>query len=131
MAEQVGMSMLSRALHAAEIWLAVAYVAGMMTAAIFRPERIAYPARFRISYFMFALYILIPAIGDWLVTMMALVDGGGNVFSMNQPGGLFGTGGGTGAGIIFSMSAVGAKVCLALCIICALSSFRIGGDQRD
>ena len=128
MSDQLGFTLLSRALYDAGIWLAVAFLAGLMAAAIFRPERIGYPGRFRIAYFLFALYILIPAVGDWLFAMMGLVEGGNAFTSYPRPSG-FGNGS-TGATILLSMAGIGAKVCLALGIICAMASFCIGERQE-
>jgi hypothetical protein len=42
-----------------DIWLAVAYVAGMFLVVTFRPQQIGSLIAFRASYFLFAAYLLV------------------------------------------------------------------------
>lgn len=46
---------------APEIWVAVANLAGMFLVLAFRPQQIADPWSFRLSYILFALYFILPS----------------------------------------------------------------------
>jgi hypothetical protein len=52
---------LSNMFMTTEIWVAVAYLAGMFLVLAFRPQQIAYPLSFRASYILFALYFIVPS----------------------------------------------------------------------
>ena len=46
---------------AAEIWLAVAYLSAMFVVLAFRPQQIGNPVLFRMSYILFAFYLIVPS----------------------------------------------------------------------
>lgn len=52
-----------------EVWLAVVFLAGLLCAALWRPERVGRPALFRLAYVLFALYFVLPALADVIVRM--------------------------------------------------------------
>jgi uncharacterized membrane protein len=53
-----------------EVWLAVAYLVSMFVVLIFRPQRISDRDLFRRSYILFALYLILPAIADGIVSLI-------------------------------------------------------------
>jgi hypothetical protein len=52
-----------------EGWLAVAYLVSMFVVVIFRPQRVSDRDLFRWSYIVFALYLIVPAIADGIVSL--------------------------------------------------------------
>ncbi len=117
MDERFGMSLLSRAFGAVEIWLAVAYLVGMFVAATFRPGNITQGSTFRGSYFTFACYLTIPAI----INAIAILT------SLDRHPGL---GQGQLALVAMQLSEVLGRILLAASIVLALASLR-GPDARS
>jgi hypothetical protein len=116
--DRFGFSLLNRVLATGEIWLAVAYLACMITVIAFRPQQIASAALFRMSYILFALYLIVPSLVDAIILMS--LDKAGS--SRSQPW--------METTIISSMFSVFGKMLFAMSVICALSCFRIGGSAR-
>ncbi len=52
-----------------ELWLGVAYVVCMFAVITFRPQRIGDRNLFRLSYLLFGLYLVLPAIADGIVSL--------------------------------------------------------------
>jgi hypothetical protein len=52
--------------------LAVVYLAGMLLALIFRPERITRKLQFRLSLACFALFLLVPCVDDLEMLILAM-----------------------------------------------------------
>jgi hypothetical protein len=63
---------LSNMFTTAETWVAVAYVAGMFLVLAFRPHQVGEPYAFRLSYILFASYLIVPSCINgslWLTTL--------------------------------------------------------------
>ncbi len=110
MDDRFGLSLLTRAFGAVEIWLAVAYLVGMFVAATFRPGNIAQAAVFRASYIVFACYLTIPAV------IIAIVQ----LATMERRG----PGPGQTAITIWQLSEVAGRILLAISIVLGLASLR-------
>src|SRR3990172_2976093 len=52
-----------------EVWLTAAYVVCMFMVLVFRPQQIAKPSLFRGSYWLFALYLVVPAVADGVLRL--------------------------------------------------------------
>lgn len=101
----------SNLFNSAETWIAVAYVAGMFMVLAFRPQQIAMPYTFRLSYIFFALYFIIPSVITGMVSL-ASMDGGMR------------GGGGTYTMVVFQLAGIAGKILLALSIVFALGSLK-------
>ena len=123
MAEEMMMrsGLFSNLFNSAETWIAVAYVLGMFTVLAFRPQQIARPYTFRLSYIFFALYFIIPSAINGIMTL-SMMDSG------------FNRGGGGNFSLIgFQLSGLLGKLVIGLSIVLALSSMKrhVGtGDQE-
>jgi hypothetical protein len=95
----------------AETWVAVAYVVSMFTVLTFRPQQIAEPAAMRLSYLLFALYLIVPGSIGALISLPYVTEG----FRGNQSG---------TALIVYQLSGVLGKIFLALSVVFALGSLR-------
>jgi hypothetical protein len=92
-----------------EVWIGVAYLAGMFLVLAFRPQQITEPASFRLSYILFALYFIVPSSVNGLL-FLTMLDGGS------------GRNGGQMTMIAFQFSGILGKVLLGLSIVFALGS---------
>lgn len=104
----------SNLFNSVETWIAVAYVAGMFMVLAFRPQQIAMPYTFRLSYIFFALYFIVPALVNAIIIMASLDN---NSYSR-------GGGGGTYTMILMQLSSIAGRILLALSIVFALGSLR-------
>jgi hypothetical protein len=112
-------SNLSNLLTSAENWIAVAYVAGMFLVLAFRPQQVGETFSFRMSYRLFATYLILPSVVSvslWLSTLDT------------QPVHTRTVGGNTGTWTVavFQLSSLTARVLLALGISFALRSMTRG-----
>jgi hypothetical protein len=99
-------------LGATEIWLGVAYLVCMFAVLAFRPEQIENVVLFRLSYILFALFLILPSAVNALA-------------SLSMMGGMgVGRQGGEGAIGIIQLSGVFGKILLGGSIICGLSAMR-------
>lgn len=103
-----------------EIWLAVAYVAAMITAVAFRSHQIGYPAMFRMSYILFAFYLIVPSLFDGIVALLTLDNA--RYFRDNQ---------GIGMSILSPTFNFFGKLLFAGSVVCALACFRVGERPRS
>jgi len=103
-----------RLFSAAETWIAVAYVAGMFMVLAFRSQQIQNPASFRISYILFAVYLIVPGCVNGLTTLLSLAE-------MQEREWLM---------ILYQMGTVIGQLLLALAIVFALSSMQFGSSQH-
>jgi hypothetical protein len=93
---------------ATEVWIAVAYLAGMFLVLAFRPQQIVAPWSFRLSCTLFALCFIVPGIMN-AILLLTLLDGA--------------TRGGNQAGmVLFQLSSPIGKVFLGLSIAFALGA---------
>ena len=98
--------------NSAETWVAVAYVLGMFAVLAFRPQQIARPYTFRLSYIFFALYFIVPSAINGIL-YLSMMDGG------------FNRGGGGGWIYIgMQLTTIMGRVLLGLSIVLALSSMK-------
>jgi hypothetical protein len=97
-------------LGATEIWLGVAYLVCMFAVLAFRPEQIENVVLFRLSYILFALFLILPSAVNALA-------------SLTMMGGM-GRQGGEAAVGVFQLSGVFGKILLGGSIICGLSAMR-------
>jgi hypothetical protein len=67
-----------------EIWLAVAYVVSMFVVLAFRQHQIADLNAFRLSYKMFALYLVLPAIAEGILRLINAGSRQGTMPSMSM-----------------------------------------------
>lgn len=108
-------------LNAAETWVAVAYVLGMFAILAFRPQQIARPYTFRLSYILFALYFIVPSAINGIL-YLSMIDGG------------FNRGGGGGWVVVgMQLTTILGRIFLGLSVVLALSSLKrhVGiGDQE-
>jgi hypothetical protein len=105
---------------AAETWLAVAYVLCMFAMVMFRPEHIRNASAFRISYIVFALYLIVPiAINSALVFSTALDP------VQPRPGVGPSPGSRVVTTIVIQSSVVVGRLLLALSIVIGLSSLSL------
>jgi hypothetical protein len=107
-------SLLSNFFAGAEGWIAVAYLAGMFLVAGWRPQQIAEPFMFRLSYILFALFIVVPSCINGIVWLTMLGGGG----SMGRPGDQ------AMATAVLQLSSVVGKILLGVAIVCGLDSLR-------
>lgn len=108
-------------LNSAETWVAVAYVLGMFAVLAFRPQQIARPYTFRLSYILFALYFIVPSAINGIL-YLSMMDGG------------FNRGGGGGWIYIgMQLTSIVGRVLLGLSIVLALSSMKrhIGTGEQE
>lgn len=91
---------------AAEIWVAVAYLAGTFLVLALRPQQIADPSSFRRSYILFALYFIVPGSINALIWLTMIDSRGRGEIQM----------------VIFQLSGIIGKVLLGLSIIFAFGS---------
>ncbi len=118
MEDRFGFSLWSRTLGATEVWLAVAYLVCIFGVLVFRPQQIANTYLFRMSYILFAAYLIIPSVVESALTA---ITADALLFApRNTPGGLLS---------VLSVSAMLAKVLFALSIVFALGSLQ--GKRRD
>jgi hypothetical protein len=99
---------LTSLLTSAETWIAVTYLAGMFLVLAFRPQQIAAPSSFRLSYILFALYFIVPSslmAIVWL-TLLGSANGGGGQIHL----------------VMFQMFGIVGKVLLGLSIFFAFGS---------
>jgi hypothetical protein len=94
---------------ATEIWLAVAYVVCMFAILAFKPQQIENAVFFRLSYILFALHLILPAVVN-AVTSLSMMDGGGM-----RPRG-------DSALFVFQFTGVFGKILLGLSIVFGLSA---------
>ena len=105
-------SFLSNLLTGAEAWIAVAYLAGMFLIAGFRPQQVAVPFMFRLSYILFALYLVVPSC---ITGVVWLTMQGGGVGRMGDQA--------LGTAVLQLASVIG-KILLGVAIVCGLDSLR-------
>jgi hypothetical protein len=106
---------LSNLFTSAETWIAVAYVAGMFIVLAFRPQQVGEPSSFRLSYLLFAAYLIVPSAISGSLWLTALDSGQGVTKAV------FGNSG-TLAMAVFQLSSLIGKALLALSIYFALRS---------
>jgi hypothetical protein len=107
-------SLFSNLLTGTETWIAVAYLAGMFLVVGFRPQQIAEPFMFRLSYILFALYIVVPSCINGVVWLTMQAGAGG----MGRPGDqALGT-------AVLQLSGVIGRILLGVSIVCGLDSLR-------
>jgi hypothetical protein len=92
-----------------EVWIAVAYLLCMFAVVTFRPQQIAEPMMFRLSYILFALYFIVPSSINGLLSL-AFMDSGRN--------------GGSTMLIVMQITGVFGKILLGLAIVFGLGSLR-------
>jgi hypothetical protein len=105
-------SFLSNLLTGAEAWIAVAYLAGMFLIAGFRPQQVAEPFMFRLSYILFALYLVVPSCITGVVWLTMQGGGGGRMGDQ-----ALGT-------AVLQLAGVIGKILLGVAIVCGLDSLR-------
>jgi hypothetical protein len=105
-------SFLSNLLTGAEAWIAVAYLAGMFLIAGFRPQQVAEPFMFRLSYILFALYLVVPSCITGVVWLTMQGGGGGRMGDQAL-----------GTAVLQLASVIG-KILLGVAIVCGLDSLR-------
>lgn len=108
----------SNLFNSVETWIAVAYVVGMFMVLAFRPQQIAMPYTFRLSYIFFALYFIVPAVINAIIILASLDNssygrGGGGTYTM----------------ILLQLSGIAGRILLALSIVFALGSLRRHGGN--
>jgi hypothetical protein len=96
-------------LQSAELWLGVAYLVCTFAVLAFRPEQIENVVLFRLSYVLFALFLVLPSLVNAL-NSFSMMDGMGRR--------------GEGAFFIFQLSGVLGKILLGGAIICGLSAMK-------
>lgn len=94
--------------YASEIWVAVAYLAGMFLVLAFRPQQIAEPSSFRLSYILFALYFIVPSSINAIIWLTMLESSGRSGSQVQM--------------VILQLSGIIGKVLLGLSIVFALGS---------
>lgn len=110
--DRFGIQLFSRAVGTGEIWLAVAYLASMFAVAAFRPQQIVNAFAFRLSFILFIIYLIVPSVVE--SALLALTADFFDFRPRNNPG--------NSTTVIYSMSAMLAKVMFGLSIYCGLSS---------
>jgi hypothetical protein len=105
-------SFLSSVLTGAEGWIAVAYLAGMFLVAGFRPQQIVEPYMFRLSYILFALYLVVPSCVNGVVWLTTQSGGGGRMGDQAL------------ATSVLQLAGVIGKILLGVAIVCGLDSLR-------
>jgi hypothetical protein len=105
-------SFLSNLLTGAEAWIAVAYLAGMFLIAGFRQQQVAEPFMFRLSYILFALYLVVPSCITGVVWLTMQGGGGGRMGDQAL-----------GTAVLQLASVIG-KILLGVAIVCGLDSLR-------
>jgi len=115
--------MFSNLFSSAETWIAVAYVLGMFAVLAFRPQQIARPYTFRLSYILFALYFIVPSVITGILYLSSLDSG----FGLN------GGRGGSMTMLLFQLSSILGRVLLGLSIVLALGSMKrhMGTGDQD
>jgi hypothetical protein len=115
-------ALFGRAFGAAEIWLAVAFLVSLVVVLLYKPQQIGNPSLFRLSYVLFALYIIVPSIIE--AAMIAFN------MTMTPPGmgqrdvALWFT-------LIGPSSSTIGKILLGISIICGLSSLKLRRQETD
>jgi hypothetical protein len=99
---------LSNLLVPPEIWIAVTYLAGMFLVLAFRPQQIAEPSSFRLSYILFTLYFIVPGSINALLLLAVLDSMGRGPTPMTL--------------VVFQVSGIIGKVLLGLSIVFAFGS---------
>jgi hypothetical protein len=107
-------SLLSNFFAGAEGWIAVAFLAGMFLVAGWRPQQIAEPSRFRLSYILFALFIVVPSCINGVVFLTMQGSGGGMRNLADQ----------AMATAALQLSSVIGKILLGVAIVFGLDSLR-------
>ena len=91
-------------------WLQVAMLAGLLFISLYKPERVRFPALFRMSYVCFALAVMVPPVFKFCIPLLLGV--GTNAFQLrNRP-----------VGVVMTLPAVVGPVFLGISIILALSA---------
>src|SRR5262245_23960806 len=119
MDDRLGFTLLNRLLNGGDVWLAVAYLAGMFLAVLFRPEQIVNRGLFTFSYIVFAMYLLVPSLVEGLVLLTTL----------DRPGSSRADS--TGMGVVVPMFQIFGRILFAISVVSALASFRVGRPRRD
>src|SRR4051812_48072703 len=104
-----------------EVWLAVAYVVCMFGVSAFRPRRIGTPALFRLSYLLFALYLVVPSVAFSILEIKeARAEKGGERKEAE-------------AQLLVASSVVQgvSKALLALTILCGLACVALERDEGE
>jgi hypothetical protein len=96
---------------AGETWIAVVYLAGMFTVAAFRPQQIAIPRYFRLSYVFFAFYFIAPSLIEVLLNL-SLAD----LDRVDRSR--------VGASMLLQVPHIVAKILLGVTVVIGLSSLR-------
>lgn len=109
--------------------LALAYVVCMFMVTTFRPQQIGSIALFRLSYILFALYLVIPGISQLVMTIVNMdgnMGGGGGPMGAGPMAGMVMPGPGQGFGLAMLVPIFGTfgKVLFCIAIVCGLSSLR-------
>ena len=104
-------------------WIIVAYLACMFLVGGFRSQNIGSPALFRLSFVLFALYIIIPALANGIVTL-SMLD--------RPPGAGFGRRGPMSAVFVIQpLMQMLSQLLFGISVICGLASLRLGREYRD
>lgn len=109
--------------------LAFGYVVCMFLTTTYRPQQIGSIGLFRLSYILFALYLVIPGVSQLVMTIVNLdgnlMGGAGPMGGMPAPGFVM-PAPGQGFGLTMLVAVIGTfgKVLFCFAIVCGLASLR-------